>query len=83
MKLLQEFNNMNKMPMFEIEIDGVYNVYYIQADDYGISAGLCFNTGFCGINGLNIAWCESSSLDSHLEYLYELCYEHALHSEGE
>ena len=81
-KLLQEFKEMKKLPLFEIEIeaegfDSEFFIYHIEADEKGIYAGGCSNSGFHPY-GISVAWDECFSLDEHLEALYELCYEKSL-----
>ena len=75
--LIEEFNNMKLDPIFEIEIDGEYYIYYIQATERGLEAGGCSNIGFMPY-GIIVEWEEDYSLDYHLEGLYELCYEKSL-----
>ncbi len=75
-ELINEFNSMDKQPIFEIEIDSEYYIYYIQATNKGLEAGGCSNTGFSSY-GLSIEWEDDYSLDYHLQELYEECYNHA------
>ena len=75
--LIKEFNAMKNLPMFEIEIDGEFHVYYISATEKGLEAGGCSNIGFMPY-GIIVEWEEDYSLDYHLEGLYELCYEKSL-----
>ena len=71
--LLNEFNNMSKLPVFEISYedmgivnDDEYEVYNINADINGLNT--------LGINGLiSIEWDETFSLDEHIQELHELC----------
>ena len=67
--LLQQFNEMNKIPLFEIENNGEFYIYDIVADDIGLSAGS---------TDCSIEWDDTFSLDEHLQSLYELCYEDIL-----
>ena len=75
-ELIKEFDNMKKMKLFEIEIDEEFYIYYISATQKGLEAGGCSNTGFMPY-GLIVDFEEDSTLDIHLEALYELCYEDA------
>ena len=76
-KLIKEFENVTAIPLLEIEINGEYHVYHIEADSEGIHAGGCGNSGFHSY-GIMIEWDEDESLSYHLQGLYELCYEDAL-----
>lgn len=67
-ELIYEFNNMDKMPIIEINLgdyidgmDGEYEVYNLIVN----SAGICTDTG------LSIDWDVSMDLDEHLEALME------------
>ncbi len=75
--LIEEFNNMKSLPMFEIEVDGEYHIYYIEATSKGLEAGGVTNIGFSSY-GLICDWEEDCSLDYHLEGLYEICLEDAM-----
>ena len=83
-----EFNNMDRMPLFEIEYNGEYYIYNIIATDEGLEAGGCGGAGFIPY-GISVEWddCFSvddcPSLDEHLEGLYELCYEDAVEQYNE
>ena len=71
--LLNEFNNMSKLPIFEISYeyleiinDDEYEIYNINADATGLNT--------LGINGLiSIEWDDTFSLDENIQELYELC----------
>jgi hypothetical protein len=78
--LLQEFNAMSKIPIFEIMLDdGDYLVFHIKADEKGIEAGGMTNSGFVSYSDqLKVEWDETMSLDSHLDALYEACCEYTL-----
>ena len=65
--LIEEFNNMSKLPMFEIQHVGEYYIYNIEATEDGLETN-------CGIS---IEWEEDGNLDYYLEGLYELCLEDA------
>ena len=66
-KLIEEFNNMDKLPMFEIEHNGEYYIYNIEINEDELATE-------CGIS---IELEEEQTLDYHLEGLYELCLEDA------
>ena len=74
--LIEEFENMKNIPIFEIQIEEEFYVYHIQVTKRGLEAGGCSNTGFmpCGII---TEWEEDRSLEYHLEGLYESCYDDA------
>lgn len=78
MSLLEEFKNMNRMPIFEIEIDGEYHLYHIQATNKWLELGGVSNVGFMPYNLEKIEWEEGYSLDYHLEWLYEVAYNDAM-----
>lgn len=64
-ELLNEFINIDKIPMFEIQgSDDEFYYDYIVADDKGLRMNN-FNNTF-------VAWDEYFSLDEHLEQLLEL-----------
>jgi hypothetical protein len=66
--LLTEFNNITKMKMFEIEVEGECALYNIEANGKGLSASLyCDDDAF-------IEWDNCLSLDEHLQELYVLCW---------
>ena len=71
-KLIEEFNNMDKLPMFEIEHNGEYYIYNIEINEEEL-------TTECGIS---VELEEEQTLDYHLEGLYELCLEDAEEREG-
>ena len=76
--LIEEFNNMKSMPMFEIEVDEEYYIYHIAATSKGLEAGGVTNTGFHSY-GLICEWDEYyDNLDYYLEGLYEICLENAM-----
>jgi hypothetical protein len=75
-RLIEEFENMKNIPMFEIQIEEEFYVYHIQATENGLEAGGCSNTGFMPY-GINIEWDVDFGLDQHLEGLYESCYDDA------
>ena len=81
-ELIREFNDMKLMPMFEIEIDGEYYIYALEANSNGIEAGGTTNVGFTSY-GLICEWEEDMSLDYHLEGIYDICYESALKEHNE
>jgi hypothetical protein len=65
--LYNEFQNINKMKMFEIEVEGEHVLYNIEANEKGLSARLyCDDEAF-------IEWDDCFTLDEHLQDLYELC----------
>ena len=76
-ELIKEFNNMDNMKIFEIQVEEEYYVYYIQATDKGLEAGGCSNTGFMP-SGLICEWEDGCSLDYHLEGLCEICNNDAM-----
>ena len=75
MELLEEFNNMDKIPMFEISYGdfdesqyGEYEIYEITANKNGLECH--------GINKLlEVSWDSAFSLDEHLQELYYICLE--------
>jgi len=75
-RLIEEFENMKNIPMFELQIEEEFYIYHIRATKRGLVAGGCSNIGFIPY-GINIAWDVNCSLDYHLEGLYELCYDDA------
>jgi hypothetical protein len=78
--MIEEFNSMTLMPMFEIEIDGEFHIYYIQLTEKGLEAGGVSNAGFMPY-GISVEWEDDCLLDYHLESLYELCYEDAMNGD--
>ena len=66
--LINEFNNMNKMPLFEIEYGEEYFIYNIKATKKGLETKGETQT-------IEIEWDECFSLDEHLQGLYSLCVE--------
>ena len=74
--LIEEFKNMSNIPVFEIQMEEEFYIYYIQATERGLEAGGCSNTGFMP-NGIITEWEENCSLDYHLEGLYESCCDDA------
>ena len=66
-KLIEEFNNMDKLPMFEIEHNGEYYIYNIEINEDEL-------TTECG---MSVELEEEQTLDYHLEGLYKLCLEDA------
>lgn len=78
MSLIEEFNNMKAMPIFEIEIDGNFHVYHINATLKGLELGGVSNSGFIPYNLEEIEWDNDLTLDNHLEGLYEIAYIDAL-----
>jgi len=68
MKLLNEFNQITKLRLFELEfeVDGIkdYSIYRICADKNGLYSPECL--GF-------VDWCDCFTLDEHLQELYEIC----------
>ena len=75
--LIEELYNMSTYPIFEIENNGEYHTYYIQATEQGLEAGGCSNTGFCSMGLEIVEWDDCFGLDFHLEALYEICLEDA------
>ncbi len=67
-QLIEEFNNMDKLPMFEIEYNEEYFIYNITATESGLET-----QGESGL--ITVDWDDTFSLDEHLQSLYELCYE--------
>ena len=76
--LIEEFNNMSSEPIFEIEHNGEYYIYYIQATDKGLEAGGCSNTGFGSMELEIVEWDNTFSLDEHLQELYDICLHDAI-----
>ena len=73
-ELLEQFNNMKKMPIIEINWadyleleDDEWEIFYIQANNNGL---------YC--NDMKIEWDNSFSLDEHLALLYEKIIENKL-----
>ena len=79
--LLSEFQDSPLMKLFEIEVDGEYYVYHINATIHGLEAGSCSNTGFGSMGLDKIEWDNCFSLDEHLQELYEIAYEDAINGE--
>ena len=71
--LIEQFNNMKRIPLFEIELDDEYHIFHIMADDAGLHAGGVTNSGFHPYHGLSVEWDDSFSLDEHLQELYDVC----------
>ena len=88
LELIQEFENIDRMPIFEINIadhlspdlgiEEEYYIFNIGINDEGIYAGFGTNCGIKKVKDLFIEWDEYCSLDEHLSYLYELCSEWAV-----
>ena len=88
MTLLQEFENISQLRIFEINIaeylsmdlgvEEEYYVFHLNADKKGIYAGGCTNCGFKPYKGLFVDWDECYSLDEHLSFLYDKCVEWAI-----
>lgn len=86
--LLKQFENVDRMKIFEIdiaealpinlEIENEYYLFQLNADINGVSAGSITNTGFYQLDNLFVEWDEYYSLDEHLEFLYDKCYEWAI-----
>lgn len=76
--LLRQFAENKKSPLFEIEHNGEYHVFYINANSEGLEAGSASNIGFLSINKdkLFVEWDDCFSLDEHLFSLYENCLEY-------
>ena len=66
--LIEEFNNISKMPIFEIEYNNEYFIYNIGATREGLETRGETMT-------LKVEWDDCFSLDEHLQSLYELCLE--------
>lgn len=62
--LQEQFENITKMRLFEIETStqGDYEIFEISADDTGLCSGSLF-----------VEWDNVFSLDAHLQALYEIC----------
>ena len=69
-----EFNNMDRMPLFEIEYNGEYYIYNIIATKDGLAVLH---------SDVSVEWEQDYTLDYHLEGLYELCYEDAVEQYNE
>ena len=80
--MIEQFNNMKCMPIFEIETeDGEFHVYYISASVKGLELGGVANIGFLPY-GLDIVeWDVNFGLDEHLQELYEIAYEDAMNGD--
>jgi hypothetical protein len=76
-QLIKEFNEMKLDPIFEIEVNEEYYIYYIQADEKGLSGGGCCNVGFMPYKDLFVPWDDYFGLDEHLQELYDLCFNNA------
>ena len=83
--LIRQFEIMDKMKIFEIDIaealglsENEYYLFHLNADKKGISAGSITNAGFYQLDNLFVEWDEYYSLDEHLEFLYDKCYEWAI-----
>lgn len=77
-RLLKEFNEIDLMPLFEIETGpNAWEVFHIEASEEGLEAGGACNLGFLSISReeLFIEWDPCFSLDEHLETLYDQCIE--------
>jgi len=70
--LTQEFNNMDKLPMFEIELNnGNYELYNLYIEDNNLCS--------MGNNGLlHLELDDVFSLDENLQEFYDVCYEDSL-----
>ena len=69
LQLKEQFEQIDKMPIFEIETTDGYEIYNINATDYGL-----YTQGING-DGIGVEWDDVFSLDEHLQELYEKCYE--------
>ena len=73
LKLLEQFNEITLITIFEIEVsEGEYEIYNISADSAKI---------YIQHTDISVNWDSDFSLDSHLETLYEECYEDAINKE--
>ena len=72
--LINEFNNMDKMPLFEIEYNGEYYIYNIIATNEGLTVQC---------SDISVEWERDYTLDYYLEGLYELCYENVVEQYNE
>lgn len=59
-KLLKEFKEMDRLPIFEIKNDGQWHVVDVIADEQGLYA-----------HGVTVEWDEDFPLDIHLEWLFD------------
>lgn len=85
LELLQEFQAMDRIPIFEINIAEDLNldqdefyIFHLDATEHGIEAGFTSNCGFYRVENLFVEWDVYFNLDSHLEELYEICNEWAI-----
>ena len=76
--LLAQFNTMDYEPIFEVEIDGEFHVYYIQATARGLELGGATNAGFMSYGLEIVEWDVNFGLNKHLQELYEIAYEDAI-----
>jgi len=65
--LLKQFNAIEKMKLFEIEIESEFYLYDIEANEKGLFCS-SYKSG-----ALSVDWDAVFSLDEHLGVLYELC----------
>jgi len=67
--LMEEFDNMDKLPMFEIETEkDEYEIYNLHAEIWGL-----WTFGNGGV--LEIEWDSVFSLDEHLQEMFCKCQE--------
>ncbi len=69
--LYTQFNEITKMKLFEIEIEGEFYLYNIEANQTGLFC-TSYNSGL-----LVIEWDECFSLDENLCALHDLCLDDA------
>jgi hypothetical protein len=73
--LINQFNNITLMRVFEIEVNDNYALYDIKCNDK------CLYTVGYGTKALKVDWDDCFSLDEHLQDLYDKCYSEAIEAE--
>lgn len=85
LQLLKEFENMDRIPVFEINIaehleidDDEYYIFHLKADEKGIYAGGVTNSGFHQRDNLFIEWDDYFNFYEHLSCIYDKCVRWAI-----
>lgn len=69
--LLEQFNEVNKMPIFEINLKD----YGLSDNDDYIYTNITANECVLECDSIGVEWDNNFSLDEHLQYLFELWIE--------
>ena len=64
LQLIKDFNNIDKMRLFEIEFNNEYYIYNIEINETELYS-----------NNISVPLDDIFSLDEHLCELYDLCYQ--------